>query len=339
MRISVTEWSALRLALKLPRAALSAGRLRSALASRGAMAVIGLLLAAPLILLHVMAGDAALVHHTNLIARLTAVKLTDARWDVAVLRSRTGAAASTPVVQEADVAHIQRTLDAAAATAKTAAMRAAIADLGKAYVEKADLVSRLAQASADASQALAAAMRADAAVSALVRGAWAGFPERERLVAAEGLVARVLAEVQQYHHTPSAAHRATLEAYAADLPRARALPGPVQAGLARLESDVHQVLLLKPLEQMLAERLAALDTGSRMDDVTAVFQRELADALARRDRYRVALIAYSLALMVLLAWFAARAYVRYRALRILCTKQAADLAKTPRDKAARSPGP
>ena len=327
MRISVTEWSVLKLALKLPRAALSAAHLADTLASRGGIAIIGLSLAALLIFLHVMAGDAAVRRNMALIAQLVTVKLIDTRWDVAALRSRSAATSSTPVAQDADTALIQRTLDAAGTHAKTAAMRSAIADIRKAYIEKADVVARLEKASTDSGRALAAAMRADAAVSALVRSAWPDFPQRERLVAAETLVARVLAEVQQYHHTPSAAHRATLEAYAADLPRAQALPRPVQAGLARLESDVHQILQLKPLEQVLSERLTSLNTGSRIDDIIVVFQRELADALARRDRYRLALIVYTVLLIVLLAYFARRAYARYRDVGILYSRQTADLAR------------
>lgn len=331
MHISVIEWGALKLALRLPRSFLStelASRtLRRHAATRRGIVTISFVLVTLLVFLHAMTGDSNVRRNTDLIAQLAAVKLIDARWDVAVVQARTDAAATTPVVQAAQLARIQRTLDAAATEARTAALRSSIAELKKAYVEKADVVARFEKASADSRQALAAAMRADAAVTSLVRGVWRDFPQRERLVAAESLVARVLAEAQQYHHSPTRGHRAALESFTADLPRAQSLPRPVQAGLARLESDVHQLLLLKPLEQMLGERLGVLSTGSRVDEVTEIFQRDLADALARRDGYRVVLIVYAVALIALLAYVGTRAYAHYRDLKILYARQTADLAR------------
>jgi hypothetical protein len=160
-----------------------------------------------------------------------------------------------------------------------------------------------------------------------VRAAWREFPDRERLVAAENLVARVLAEAQQYHHAPSGASRAALESVAVDLPRAHSLPRPVQAALSRLESDIHQVLLLKPLEQRLGERLTVLNTGARADELAETYQRHLGDALQERSRYRLALLVYS-ALLLIAAGFAARhAYVRFRSLETAHAAQAVALAQ------------
>jgi two-component system NtrC family sensor kinase len=330
MPISVTDLSAMKIAVKLPRAALSAERFAEACrrfaSSRRGRVIIGCVLVTALVFLHWMSGDSAVRRNTDMIAQLAVMKWIDARWDVAVLQSRTDDAPAS-VVQSADVTRIQRTLDAAAAEARTNPLRATIAELRKAYVEKADVVTRLEKAAAESRYALAAAMRADAAVTALVRGAWRDFPQRERLVAAENLVSRVLAEVQQYHYAPTAAHRAALEAYAADLPRAQALPRTVQTGLAHLESDVHKLLQLKPLEQMLGERLAVLDTATRADQLIELYQRELADTLARRDRYRLALFIYSAVLIALLVYLALRAYAHYRDLRILYGRQTTHLAK------------
>jgi hypothetical protein len=286
----------------------------SGITLRGA-AVIAALLVALLMFLHARADDEDAQRYTDVLAELAAVKLTDARWDVAVLRSRNDPRASMErVVQPRDVTRIQRALDLAFANARSNVMRTGIEELKKSYAEKSDLVTRFQQSSADARQALDAAMRADAAVSTLVRTAWRDFPDRERLVAAENLVARVLAEAQQYHHAPSSASRAALEGVAVDLPRAHSLPRAVQAALARLESDIDQVLLLKPLEQMLGERLTVLNTGARADDLAQTYQRHLADVLTERTRYRIALFVYSALLLILAAFAARRAYVRFRAL-------------------------
>jgi adenylate kinase family enzyme len=294
---------------------------------RGA-GVIAAVLVALLVFLHARADDDDTQRYTGVLAQLAAVKLVDARWDVAVLRSRSDPGASTErVVQPRDVTRIQRALDLAYANARSNAMRVSIEALKKSYMEKADLVTRFQQASADARQALDAAMRADVAVSTLVRTAWREFPDRERLVAAENLVARVLAEAQQYHHAPTSASRAALEGVAVDLPRAHSLPRAVQAALARLESDIDQVLLLKPLEQTLGERLTVLNTGTRADDLAETYQRHLTDALDERSRYRTALLVYSVLLLIVAGFAARRAYLRFSALEASHAAQVHELAE------------
>ena len=344
MRISVSEWSALTLALKLPRSLLNpelwAPAVSKHLFTRRGIAGIALALIALLVVLHVKATDPAVARLSELAAHLASVRLIDARWDLAVAHARLAGTTAAPAVQSADVSRIERALDAAAAESKTAALDASIAELRKRYVEKADLVSRFERASSDSRQALLAAMRADAAVTASIRDAWRDFPQRERLVAAENLAVRVIAEAQQYHYFPSATHRASLAAYNADLPRAQSLPKPVHAALQRLETDIHQILLLKPLEQMLSERLAALKTSHRIDELSELFRAELTSALARSDRYRIALIVYTVTLALLLIYCGARAIARYRDLELLYAAQTRELAKTlrglpPQDRGAR----
>ena len=178
--------------------------------SRTSALIVAVLLAL-FVFLHLRADDSGTQRYTAVLAQLASVKLIDARWDIAVLRSR-NIASTERVVQARDVAAIQQALEAAYSGARSNALRSSIEELRRAYEEKADLVTRYQQASADSSNALAAAMRADAAVGTLIRNAWRDFPQRERLVAAENLVARVLAEAQQYQHSPSAASRAALGA-------------------------------------------------------------------------------------------------------------------------------
>ena len=296
------------------------------LTARGA-AVACLTLVTILAFLHVKAQSAEAMRHSDVLAQLATLKLIDARWDVAVLQSRGPSAPAAEPVQVRDVTAIQRALDAAARLARSNALRTAVLELKKSYAEKADLVTRYQRASSDSRQALEAAMRADAAVSGLVRSAWSDFPQHDRLVAAENLVARVLAEAQQYHHAPTATHRSVLEAAAGDLPQARSLPPPVLGALARLESDVNQLLLLKPLEQMLGERLTVLNTGARADEVAETYRRSLDDALRDRSRYRLALLMYSVVLALLAAYSSVRLYRRYSALELQSEQLGAELAE------------
>jgi hypothetical protein len=324
VRISVSELTLLKLAVRLPPAMLdyeaaSAAVRRHAFTRRGIAAWACVLLIG-LMLLHWKAADPTVKRHSELVAQLAGLKLIDARWDAAAIRMRTGVALPGRItVQDGDTVQVQRTLDAVAAEAKTTALRTEIAELKKAYVEKADVVARFEKS---------AALRADAAITRLVRDSWRDFPQRERLVAAENLVLRVMAEAHQYHHAPTAAARASLESSAGELARPKTLPKPLQPAIARLESDIHQLLLLKPLEQMLGERLVTLDTGRRVDALADLHQRELADALARRDRWRIALIVYTALLAILAIYLGIRAITRYRDLEMLYAGQTRELAKT-----------
>lgn len=332
MRISVSEWSALKLALKLPRALINpaffAVIVRRHAGTRRGMAVTGCALLALLVVLHVKTASPEVKRLSDLVARLAGVKLIDARWETAAAQARSQASGSSKsAVHDTDAARIESALRAAHAEAKTTALRTTLTELRKAYAEKANVVARYEKASVDTRGAVAAAMRADMAVTKVVRNAWRDFPERERLVAAENLVVRIIVEAQQYHHVPSASHRASLESHLADLPRNPSLPKAVQTGLAQLGNDVHKLLLLKPLETMLGERLAALDTVARTDEVIQLYQRELEDALASRDRWRVALTIYTAALIALLVYLGIRAIARFRDLEGLYAGQTRELAK------------
>ena len=97
--------------------------------------------------------------------------------------------------------------------------------------------------------------------------------------------------------------------------------------IGRLESDVHQLLLLKPLENMLGDRLVALNTANRVDELAALYQRELTGALARRDRWRIALLIYTVALLALAGYFGVRAISRFHDLEVLYAGQTRTLAR------------
>ncbi len=293
------------------------GRGRAASTSgRRARVVVGCVLLAIFVFLHTQVHDGNAARRLEVLSQLSALKRIDVRWDAGAVRARVDPAGSgEPIVRGEDVAVMQYALASALEHASDAKLRAKIDELIKAYAEKVDVVTRLQRASSDSRSALEAAMRADAAVAKLVRGEWRNFASRERLVAAENVVSRILAQAQQYQYGPTPATRAVLAGSVADLGRAHSLPRPVQAALHRLESDIHQLLLLKPLEQRLVARVAALETGPRTDDLIGVFQRQVDESLARSNRYRNALVVYTVALALLLGLVGMRARARYRRLR------------------------
>jgi hypothetical protein len=293
-----------------------------------AVALVTFVLGTLLIFLYLKTQDYGAGREIEALTALGVARSIDTRWELSALQARGEPVdPNRPVVEAEDLARIHEALDAAARVISSRAVRATTRDLRQAYADKAQLVARFMQANADARQALAAAMRADATLSSLVHSAWREFPQRERLIAIESLVARVLAEAQQYNQAPTAAHRARLQNHAADLSPSRPLPRPVQAGLARLESDVHQMLLLKPLEETLWLRLTALGTLTRLDELASALQQQHAEATLTRARYRAYFAVYVIVLIVLGAILGFRALDHYRALEDRYTEREAELSQ------------
>lgn len=252
----------------------------------------GLLLAGVLVFLYVNSQDYGARREGDVLAQLVSAKSIETRWDIAVAEARADLPARSAPVQPDDVVQIVGALDAAAREIPTRVMQATIADLKKTYAEKAELVGQYVAATADARQALAAAMRADSLIGQQVRAAWREFPQRERLVAVENIVARSLAQAQAYNRTPTPEHRSSLQGYAADIARLHDLPRPIEATLARLGADLHQLLLLKPLVQTIDGRFAAFATGGYIEEVTALVQRKHREGAARRATFRTYFLAY-----------------------------------------------
>jgi signal transduction histidine kinase len=102
-----------------------------------------------------------------------------------------------------------------------------------------------------------------------------------------------------YYLVAQEPQQATLDAAAAQL---RAAPDVLREGAARLEGAVQALLKARSAEQALFSKLSLLTSGPRLDNLTFSFNGEVEAALAEKERYRVYLIAYAGALLVLLAW-------------------------------------
>ena len=72
---------------------------------------------------------------------------------------------------------------------------------------------------------------------------------------------------------------------------------------AKLDGAVQTLLKAKPAEQAIFPKLMLLTSGPRLENLTFSVNREVEAELAEKERYRVYLIAYAGALLVLLAYF------------------------------------
>lgn len=279
------------------------------------VAAIAVVLAATLGFLYYKTQETGLTRHNEVLGLLRELKEIDARWDVEMFRARSELKAAT--VPSADyragVARIQQDLVMAEREIVSPALRAGLPQLGGALIQKADLMEKFKKANAATKQALARVLRAESEFPGLVRGAWQDFPERERLVAAESAVVQVLAEAQRYYLSPGLERRENLEALIADLRTSGSrLPPALREALVRLEGHVQQLLGAKPVEQEVFAKVSFLPAGPRIDSLSGAFSREVTARLETREIYRVYLVAFAGALLILIAYLAARLAASYR---------------------------
>lgn len=276
---------------------------------------IAIVLAATLGFLFYKTQATTLQRHNEVLALLRELKEIDARWDVEMYRARSElkAAAVPSGDYQTGVARIQRELALAERGIVSPALREGLPQLKSALTEKADLIGKFKKANATTKGALARVLRTEAEFPGLVRGAWQDFSDRERLVAAESAVVQVVAEAQRYYLSPTSDRRQNLEALVADLQGSVSrLPPALREGLDRLEGHIQQLLGAKPIEQAVFAKLSFLPAGPRIDSLTSAFSREVAAQLDDREFYRVYLVAFAGALLILIAYLAARLAASYR---------------------------
>jgi len=293
-------------------------RIRAVTPLRGSLiAVIAVVLAAILGYLYYKTQGTGFKRHNEVLGLLRELKEIDARWDVDILRGRNELAPTqSPTVDYGPaLARIRQELAAAAQEIDSAVLSAGFGDLGNGFAQKAELMDKFRKANAAARQGLAQVLAAESEIAGLVRGSWQEFRDRERLVAAESAVVQLLAEAQRYSLSPTEAQRKNVEALASDLREsAGRLPPALRDGMVRLDGSVQHLLGAKPVEQELFVKLSFLPAGPRVDSLTSAYSRELESKLADRELYRVYLIAYSGALLILLAYLATRLVASYRLL-------------------------
>ena len=107
------------------------------------------------------------------------------------------------------------------------------------------------------------------------------------------------AAAPQYYLFAQDAQRSSLDTAAA---QPRTVPDSLRDNAAKLERAVQTLLNARSAEEALFAKLAFLTSGPRLNNLTYLFNREVEAALQDKERYRVYLIAYAGALLVLLAY-------------------------------------
>jgi two-component system, NtrC family, sensor kinase len=233
---------------------------------------------------------------------LRLLKQIDSRWDTEVLRARleTGSEpAAIPRREEA--ARALQSLASALQKTPSPSLDAGLPELRKAMLEKEDLVGRFRAEDAGAKAALAELLRS--AAEARSQSA----ERRPPVPALEAALSRLVASASQYFGPAQDAQGKGIESALADLRAAQSsLSEALRASIARAGEAAEALLKRRAAEQKILDALSSLTSGPRIDTLTTQFSRELEATLTDKERFRVYLIAYAGALLILIAWLGSR---------------------------------
>ena len=220
----------------------------------------------------------------------------DSRWDVDVMRARADfAAAELPAPNRAaTAAKALDNLTAASQRTPSNALSAALPELRAAVEQKAQLVEQFKAENSAAQSAVRDILKGTAEVGS------AAATLKPHPPALDSALATLSAVAPLYYWLAQDSQRANLEAAAAAL---KAVPDALREHAAKLDGAEQTLLKAKPAEQAIFPKLMLLTSGPRLENLTFSVNREVEAELAEKERYRVYLIAYAGALLVLLAYF------------------------------------
>ncbi len=252
-------------------------------------------LAAALAFLYDKTQAVDLRQQNEILGFLRELKEIDSRWDLDVVRARSELVTpGLPATSRAAAAgKVLENLSAAVQRTPSPALSAGLPELSSAILQKAALVDKFRVENSAAQAALR-----DVLKDAAELGAQAA-ELKPRLPALDQALAALTTGAPVYYWLAQDAQRANLDAASAQL---RTAPDGLRDNTAKLESSVQMLVKAKSAEQALFTQLAFLTSGPRLENLTFSFNTEVEATLQDKERYRVYLIAYAGALLVLLAY-------------------------------------
>jgi two-component system, NtrC family, sensor kinase len=232
-------------------------------------------------------------------ALLRELKEIDNRWDVDVLQSRLETGAATIPLTNRTAAANKALENLAASLQYTAspAVSAGLPDLRTAILQKADAVEKFKAANAGAKAGLDGLLRNGAELNAQIAEI------KPRAATLEATLARLASFAPQYYSLGQDVQRAAIEFALTELQSSGAtLPEAARIKAEQTRNAGLNLLAQKPVELELAGKLAYLTSGPRLDALTFAFNRELEATLQEKERFRVYLIAYAGALLIVLGY-------------------------------------
>ena len=240
---------------------------------------------------------------SEILGYLRVLKEIDGRWDVDILRARIepGATVSPAINRGEAASRALRDLSSALQKTSSSSLSAGLPQLSEAILQKAALVEKFRVANSDAKTALDGLVR-NAAEAQAQAGALKVPPQ-----AFTAALARVVAAATQYYWLAQDAQLKSLDAALADLPGGKsALPETLRLKVGQTQEAGAALIKRRSAEQEIFDKVALLTSGPRLDNLTFSFYGELEATLQEKELFRVYLIAYTAALLILIAWLGTR---------------------------------
>jgi two-component system, NtrC family, sensor kinase len=224
---------------------------------------------------------------------ISELRVIDNRWDFEVQRARNESSGLPALINAEAGDKALRSITRIAQRTMSRVLRAGLTDLRKDIQLKAELVEKFKIENSKSKDALQTILKNVAELGTL---AAARKSKQIELVQALNQLAAI---APQYYMQVQDALSASMQAATNQL---RAAPIDWHDKTARVDAAVQDMLAHRPVEQELFSRLEVLTSGPRLVSMALSYNSELEDIFEEKERYRIYLIYYSGALLILLAY-------------------------------------
>ena len=253
-------------------------------------------LVAALVFLYDKTQAVDLRESNEILGFLRELKEIDGRWDVDVLRARVefGSTVLPLIDRRAAADKALQNLTEAAQRTSSAALATGLPGLSEAIQEKAALVEKFRVANRATKDALQALLN-----DVIELNAQPGDPKLRTPAPGQAL-GQLAALAPLYYWMALDTQRTGLDSAAAQL-RATA-PDSMRDKAIQIDKAVQALVKHRPVEQELFNKVTFLTAGPRLDNLTFSFNDEVEATLQDKERFRVYLIYYAGALLIVLAY-------------------------------------
>jgi len=257
------------------------------------------LMVAALFFLYEKTAAVDLSERNEVLATLRELKDIDVRWDIDVVRTRLefDHAGNTLIDRAPAARKALQSLQTAGQSMESPVLNAALPGLLQAIEQKIKLVGQFTATSRAAQAGLDGLLRNSSALTTQPGAAKTRGPNLD------AIVKRLSGSAPQFYQRGGDAEQQALLTALGDLQTTAQGLGESQRMKAEQAYNAGMLLLKnKPDELALAAQVARLTAGPRLDALTFAFNHEVEDILQEKERFRVYLIAYATALLILLGY-------------------------------------
>lgn len=300
---------ALELLLRLPTGNKAAGvdpadtsTMKSETLQNGLLGIAAVALIGLLAFLYYKTQAVELKEQNEILGLLRELKDIDVRWDADVLRAslQPDATAVSPIDQRAASERALRGLTEAGNRAAGRTLQASLPELSKAVREKALLIEAFQAENAASKKALEQVVAESSELGVQLA------QQKARPTDAESALSRIATTAPVYYWLGQEPQAAAITAALSQVDGAKGIPDALRARIESLREAVNALAMHKAGEKALKDKIATLTSRLPLDKLMLQVNRDLETTSQGIEVYRVYLIAYAGALLILLAWLVTR---------------------------------